>query len=52
MQNVKNCECKELIDKAICDKGTLAIVNVNIINHVMEDVLKILIKMKWFIINY
>ena len=32
------CECKELIDKGICDKryiGILVIVNVNVINHVM-----------------
>ena len=32
------CECKELIDKGICNKGyigILVIVNVNVINHVM-----------------
>ena len=32
------CECKELIDKGICDKdifGILVIVNVNVINHVI-----------------
>ena len=32
------CECKEFIDKGVCDKGfkwILAIVGVNVINHVM-----------------
>ena len=38
--NDKCCsECKELIDKGVCDKGymlgILVIVNVNVINHVM-----------------
>ena len=32
------CECKELIDKGICDKksrfGILVIVSANVINHV------------------
>ena len=31
------CECKELIDKGICDKGfiwNLVILSVNVINHV------------------
>ena len=38
--NEEKCrsECKELIDKGICDKGfiwILVIVNVSVINHVM-----------------
>ena len=31
------CECKELIEKGICDQGTLVIVNVNMINQVMLE---------------
>ena len=34
------CECKEPIDKGICNKGFIwikAIVNVNVINHVMFE---------------
>ena len=34
------CECKELIDKGICDKGfigILVIVNGNVINHVILE---------------
>ena len=34
------CECKELINKGICDKGLFGIqvnVNVNVINHVMLE---------------
>ena len=38
------CECKELIEKGICDKdliGIIAIVNVNVINHVILGNIKI-----------
>ena len=34
------CECKELIDKGICDKGLLGILLiaiVNVINHVIKE---------------
>ena len=34
------CECEELIDKKICDKGFIwnpVIVSVNVINHVMLE---------------
>ena len=31
------CECKELIDKKMCDKGILVIVSVNVINHVILE---------------
>ena len=34
------CECKELINKGMCDKGLFGIqvnVNVNVINHVMLE---------------
>ena len=29
------CECKELIDQGVCDKGILVIANVNVINLVI-----------------
>ena len=39
------CECKELIDKSVCDKafiGILVIVNVNAINPVMLENIQII----------
>ena len=37
-KNKCRCECKELIDKGVCDKGfiwNVVIVNVNVTNHVI-----------------
>ena len=37
-KNKCRCECKELINKGVCDKdlfGILVIVNVNAVNHVI-----------------
>ena len=38
------CECKELIDERICDKGFIwnPIVNLNVINHVMLENIQVI----------